>query len=453
MAFSMAREPSVIIVGAGIAGLAAASLLGFSGHSVTILEARNRIGGRIFTLRDPTLGVPIELGAEFIHGIPPAVVDPLRKTHARITEVEGQTWCCFHGELCLCDSSTMEEVLGKMNGSAPDESFLHFLAREFPDSEIDSATREAKRRALSYITGFEAADPALVGVHWLVHSMHAEQEIQGDRSFRSEHGYEDLVDFFRQRIEASKRVSIQTGAVVHGIDWEEGNVRVSAHLDQQPANFEAPKILITVPLEVLKTKAGKPGAIQFNPPIADDKLAALERLEMGQVIRVVLRFREQFWEKISPPGEPGHTLADMSFLFSENEWFPTWWTPMPAKYPMLTAWAPFHAAQKLSGQSSSFITQHAVETLASLLNVEKKEIEDSLQATYFHDWQSDPFSRGAYSYGKVGSDGAQQRLASPVQDTLYFAGEATDTTGHNGTVHGAIASGYRAAMEVLQALA
>jgi monoamine oxidase len=262
MAFSMAREPSVIIVGAGIAGLAAASLLGFSGHSVTILEARNRIGGRIFTLRDPTLGVPIELGAEFIHGIPPAVVDPLRKTHARITEVEGQTWCCFHGELCLCDSSTMEEVLGKMNGSAPDESFLHFLAREFPDSEIDSATREAKRRALSYITGFEAADPALVGVHWLVHSMHAEQEIQGDRSFRSEHGYEDLVDFFRQRIEASKRVSIQTGAVVHGIDWEEGNVRVSAHLDQQPANFEAPKILITVPLEVLKTKPGRGYSIQ-----------------------------------------------------------------------------------------------------------------------------------------------------------------------------------------------
>jgi monoamine oxidase len=73
-----------------------------------------------------------------------------------------------------------------------------------------------------------------------------------------------------------------------------------------------------------------------------------------------------------------------------------------------------------------------------------------LEAAYFHDWQSDPFSRGAYSYGKVGSDGAQQALGSPVENVLFFAGEATDVSGHNGTVHGAIASGYRAAEEILQ---
>jgi monoamine oxidase len=75
-----------------------------------------------------------------------------------------------------------------------------------------------------------------------------------------------------------------------------------------------------------------------------------------------------------------------------------------------------------------------------------------LERAYFHDWQSDPFSRGAYSYGRVGADGAQQVLAAPLEKTLFFAGEATDTSGHNGTVHGAIASGHRAAREILQGL-
>lgn len=87
--------------------------------------------------------------------------------------------------------------------------------------------------------------------------------------------------------------------------------------------------------------------------------------------------------------------------------------------------------------------------LPRLLGVEN--LEDRLEAAYVHDWQSDPFSRGAYSYAKVGAGGAQARLAAPVENTLFFAGEATDTSGYNGTVHGAVASGYRAAEEIVRA--
>ena len=79
------------------------------------------------------------------------------------------------------------------------------------------------------------------------------------------------------------------------------------------------------------------------------------------------------------------------------------------------------------------------------------DLESCLEAASFHDWQSDPFSRGAYSYAKVGADGAQKALGAPVENTLFFAGEATDTSGHNGTVNGAIASGYRAAAEIIRA--
>ena len=89
--------------------------------------------------------------------------------------------------------------------------------------------------------------------------------------------------------------------------------------------------------------------------------------------------------------------------------------------------------------------------MANVLGLNLKGLESWLEEVYFHDWQNDPFSRGAYSYGKVDADGAQQSLSAPVENTLFFAGEATDTSGHNGTVHGAIASGYRAAEEMIYA--
>jgi monoamine oxidase len=98
------------------------------------------------------------------------------------------------------------------------------------------------------------------------------------------------------------------------------------------------------------------------------------------------------------------------------------------------------------------VIDRALHTLGTLLHVKTLELAALLEGAYFHDWQSDPYSLGAYSYGAVGSDGAQQALGSPVEDTLFFAGEATDITGHNGTVHGAIASGRRAAQDILNSL-
>lgn len=122
---------------------------------------------------------------------------------------------------------------------------------------------------------------------------------------------------------------------------------------------------------------------------------------------------------------------------------------MPMKAPLITAWAPFRSAEKLSHCAPSLVVKRSLETLGELLAVEVSHLENGLEDSYFHDWQSDPFSRGAYSYGKVGSDGAHSALAAPLENTVFFAGEATDTSGNNGTVHGAIASGYRAAAQIL----
>jgi monoamine oxidase len=122
---------------------------------------------------------------------------------------------------------------------------------------------------------------------------------------------------------------------------------------------------------------------------------------------------------------------------------------MPVHEPIIIGWAPFQCAERLSGRDRSFVVDRGLKTLSGLLAVSLPNLEEGLEGAYFHDWQCDPYSRGAYSYGMVGADGAQEVLAKPVDGILFFAGEATASPGSNGTVHGAIASGYRAAREIL----
>jgi monoamine oxidase len=447
----MPKLPDVIVIGAGAAGLAAATELGRAGLAVTILESRDRIGGRMFTQRDPVCQAPIEFGAEFIHGLPPEIWGRLQTRNVRIIEVTGDLWCFRNGHLCGCDFfSDVDDILKKMDGNSPDESFLSFLNR-CCNAKSNPEKQEAIERALDYVTGFNAADPDRVGVHWLVQGMRAEEQIEGHRAFRCANGYQDLLDIFSDEL-AQAGIHTRKETVVDSVRWMPGQVEVSARGVSEPGKFEAERVLVTVPLGVLQAGAQEDGAMQFTPALPRAKLEALKRLEMGKVIRVTLRFRNRFWDTFAAPGNQRETLSGMSFLLSDDDWYPTWWTTMPEKLPIITGWAPFRCAERLSGKSHSFVVDRCLQTLSRLLNIGIKEITRLFEAAYFHDWQSDPFSRGAYSYGMVGADGAQEALASPIENTLFFAGEATDTTGHNGTVHGAIASGRRAAKEILRGL-
>ena len=446
----MAPVFDVVIIGAGIAGLAAASELGRAGLAVSIVEARDRIGGRIFTKHNSAWEANIELGAEFIHGRPPEIWKPLQQAGIEITQLEGQSWCSENGQISPCNFfSQIDSILREMDPSTPDESFLDFLNRRFANRNHDPELENAKKHALGYITGFNAADPASVGVHWLVQGMRAEERIEGDRAFRSKNGYEDLLAIFRRQI-SNYNVTVHTGTVAGRLKWKRGHAEIDAHQSAGSLHFTAPRVLITLPLAVLKAPIGEDGALQFIPSLPTSKLNSLNKLATGEVIRVALRFRQRFWDDIA--GDNNQSLSDMSFLFSQDELFPTWWTTMPRKLPVITGWAPFRAAEALSGRPHSEVVQRSLRTLTKLLRVEPQKLESLLEAADFHDWQTDPFSRGAYSYGKFGSDGAQQALAAPVENTLFFAGEATDTTGYNGTVHGAMASGYRAAKEIIQVL-
>jgi monoamine oxidase len=441
----MSSDSEIIVVGAGAAGLSAALALARAGKQVTILEARDRLGGRMHTRND---GVPIELGAEFIHGFAPEIFEPLQQNGIPIEEVSGRPWCQRDGQICSCDFfEEVDHILSAISDQGPDEPFSTWLERKFPNSGNDPRLEEAKRNATRYVVGFNAADADKVSLHWLAHNALADQKIDGERAFRMAGGYATFVELFRKQL-AAAGVSIQLNSVVERIKWSLEGVHLALRTGDNLQELRTRRLLITVPLGVLQAKPGELGAIQFDPGLHPPKQDALTRLVMGKVIRVVIRFRERFWENIRPPNCKD-SLANLGFLFSEDDRFPTWWTRMPEVTPVITGWAPAHYAEKLSGESDFMLMQESLESLSSVFKISKEELENLVAGFYSHDWQRDPFARGAYSYVRAGGEGEQAVLAAPVENTLFFAGEATDTSGHNGTVHGAIASGRRAANEIL----
>ncbi|HKW18201.1 MAG TPA: NAD(P)/FAD-dependent oxidoreductase [Terriglobales bacterium] len=430
----------ILIIGAGVAGLSAAVDLARAGMRVEIIEARDRVGGRILTEIDPQLDHAIELGAEFVHGLAPEIWLPLQQHNLKVTEVDGDLWCSIAGRIQRCNFfAQADKILEEMNDTEPDESFLDFLVRRFPGDDH----AEAKQWATGYVSGFNAANPALVSVHWLVHGRDAEEQIEGDRAFRIQGSYRKLVEIFEQEVR-TLNAPIHLNNSVDGVSWHAGSVQLHARSGEKRRTYSAPRVLITLPLGVLQA----PDSVSFQPSLPDEKQIALRKLIMGKVVRVTLCFRERFWQDLR--GMPdSKSLGDLSFLFSRNEVFPTWWAEMPERVPMLTGWSAARSAEKLAGLGKDAVVEKAIESLSELLNLRKSQIQSQLRTAYFHDWDADAFSLGAYSYVKVGGEGCQGALGKPLESTLFFAGEATDFSGHNGTVHGAIASGHRAAKEIL----
>ncbi len=439
----MQEKVDVAIVGAGVAGMAAALELGRRGLKVVILEARDRVGGRVFTRRDPVANAPVELGAEFIHGRPPEIFNLLQELRINPIASRGDDWCEQEGQLKPCDLfSDLDDLLEKMDDQGQDESFLDFVERCCPGAKEDT-----KDRARRYITGFHAADPAQISVHSLVRGLKADERIGGEQAFRIPGGYAVLIDFYQKQI-AAAAIRVDLNTVVQNIRWKPGEVVLACHSDDGPRVYSARTGLVTLPLGVLQAKPGALGSVCFEPDLPVRKQKALTKLAMGKVMRITLRFRERFWDKLRPSGSK--TLANMRYLFSRQEWFPTWWTTVPEKVPMITGWAPFHCAEYLAQQDATLVFSSACETLRVLLKMAEQEVEDLAESAAYHDWQNDPFCRGAYSYVMVGGDSAHADLAGPLEQTLFFAGEATEVSGYHGTVHGAIASGHRAAGEILR---
>jgi monoamine oxidase len=246
---------------------------------------------------------------------------------------------------------------------------------------------------------------------------------------------------------------IMTNSVVERIDWADGDVELSVRQGnaQSTMRIAARATIITVPLGVLLAPAGESGAITFSPqlPILD---RVRVRLTMGSVVRVIVLFRERWWTKrLRAPRAA--SLESMTFLQGDSGDVPVWWSLHPVQASVMIGWAGGPAAERLSGRASNEIHDRALTALAAHLGVTRRRVTAQVEACWTHDWQHDPFSRGAYSYALVGGADAPRHLARPITLTLWFAGEAADAEGRTGTVHGAIGSGQRAALSVARALA
>ena len=427
----------IVVIGAGAAGLAAASELLRAGRSVLVLEARDRVGGRIWTRREPGLAVPIELGAEFIHGHAPVTRALLAKAGGTAVDSTGTHWTLHAGESTR-RGELFERVQQAMHQSdilaRQDMSFDEFLDRHLGQT----LTLEERQFARMLAQGFDAADTSQASARALL------AEWTGDTlgsvpQSRPCDGYESVLAALVPTPD-DERLRLHLQAAVESVEWSPGSVEVSGHFAGAPFAIRAARAIIALPLALLQRPPAADGAVRFTPALTA-KGAALRALASGAVTKVLLRFASSFWERLRDG-----RYRDAAFFHAPRAPIPTFWTPAPVHAPLLVAWAGGPRALA-AGADPTDVVRAALESLQTLFGAEV-DVAAQLDGYYYHDWQHDPFARGAYSYVLVGGSEARRTLAEPIDGTLFFAGEATDTE-EAGTVTGALQSGIRAAREVL----
>lgn len=412
----------VIVIGGGIAGLTAAHRLTEAGRRVVLLEARERLGGRIWSV--PHGGGAAELGPEWIDGgsgiarLVRAGGGHVRESEGRYLERSADSWI---------DSRTHDVVQRLvrrlLRKGDPDRTVLEALHQAGRSGDL----RQAQDFLFPYIEGFHAADPRILSSRWLI-EVEANQSADVS-SARASGGLTAAIDHLSQGI--TERATVRLNTVVDAVEWRMGQVTVRAGGEE----FVARSAVITLPLGVLQS-----GAVSFSPPLSS-KTIALTQLEMGQVHKVVLAFRTPVWAEAVP--------TDALFLHDGTLPFSTWWIADGGE-PKLVGWVGGPRAIKLNDLDPPRLMGTALDSLAQLLLTDRAALESQVVNAWYHNWNGDRFAHGAYSYVKSGGIDAPEILGRPVDNTLFFAGEATCLHGLNATVEGAMQSGGRAADEVLR---
>ncbi|HEY8076117.1 MAG TPA: NAD(P)/FAD-dependent oxidoreductase [Labilithrix sp.] len=423
-------ECDAIVLGAGMAGLAAAAELTHAGLSIALVEARGRIGGRVATLHDSRTPVPVELGAELVHEGADATRTLVHDAALALHELAGDWFVARGGVL---RKETNEKVDTRIErtvkaiaraGRTHDVSFADALAA----ARVPAADAALAR---SFVEGFHAADLRRIGVRGLVRG--------GDggpgKALRVNVGYSALADALAAQVSSS----LVLGTRVVRIAWRRGEARVTV---EGPTGFSrelrARAVVVALPLGVVRE------SIDLFEPAIGATQRALEGLAIGHVAKMTLRFRDAFWSELRH-GE----YARAAFFLDPTQQVPTFWTSRPFDAPVIVAWAGGPKAKELLAAGELRAVEAALDSFARLLRVDRRLPHDRLETYFTHDWSHDPLARGAYSYPAVGGELAGPRSAKPIDGTLFFAGEHTAEPPDNGTVHGAIESGRRAAHELL----
>jgi monoamine oxidase len=436
----MQMDADAIVIGAGAAGLAAARRLAGACAHVVLLEARDRVGGRVRQYPAARLAVPPELGAEFIHGKAKETMLLMRDTGSKALHTEGDAWIGTNGELRPddVDFRTSARILERAHALAQDESVEAFLQ----PFERDAATRETAKLARAFVEGFDAAEPEIASARAIADELRSGVD---SRSARPLGGYRPIFAGLHDACVAAG-VEIRLSTVARKVAWQRGAVAVdTSGASGDACTIRARGAVVTLPVGVLRHE-GDETAVLFEPALPAAKREALAKIEMGRVVKVVLWFRSAFWERVR-----GGRYREAGFFRTEDGPFAVYWTQFPARSQVIVAWAGGPKAIALDGISPPELVERARSDFGTLLG-EPALAQSEFEGGTMHDWDHDEFARGAYSYVAVGGGNARSMLAAPVDATLFFAGEATSNDGQGGTVNGAFETGERAAAEAALAL-
>jgi monoamine oxidase len=425
----MSREQPahIAVVGAGAAGLMAASELARAGRLVTILEARDRCGGRIYPLPEAEFGYKAEGGAEFVHGAAPVTRALMREAGLSLAPRHGTRWSARSGALQPAEPQLphADQFYQALVAVTEDLPVAAFLATHFADRRYD----ELRRWVTRTVEGYDAADPHRFSTLALREEWLARDD--GEHG-RIREGYGALVAYLETECR-NRGAAIRLGAEVMAIETAGDRVAVCC---AGGVSVEADAAILAVPLPLLSAIA--------LPPLARERVAAAADIGFGNVVKILLRFAAPWWADSG-----GRDMGDLSFLLS-NAAVPTWWTQYPDPYPVLTGWLAGPKADLVSALDEDDLVDMGLASLAGIFELPPERIRAMLVAARAIHWGRDPFARGAYSYATPRTRVALPVLSRPDRDGIFISGEALYAGPNMGTVEAALASGQETARTILR---
>jgi monoamine oxidase len=417
-------EGVVGIIGAGAAGMYAAKLLNEAKTPYKIFEASGHKGGRIKSF----VGFgerPIELGAETIHGSKSVLYNFASKQKVINKKIkvnpkqiyflkEGKV---FRGKEILSQEGIIaalkfEKEIEKYKGE--DISILDYLklnSKKYPSQNWPLIN--------AFVSNNEGSCISRMGMYSL--AKETNRWHSGDDNFFTS---VPLLELLQKEIGYASDSSTIYNCPIKEIDYSGNKITL---INTAAEKFEVDKLIITVSLNVLKSSD-----IKFTPDLTEEKKAAFRKIGMDAGMKIIMKFKEPFVE--------GDALSIISDKSIPNMW--------KTQKNIFTSF--------VTGEKAEYLSEKGGEAEKIIMDELNKMFGNNpgrlLSDFYIQDWFKEPFIKGAYSYAAIGTEGNREILALPINNKIFFAGEATHTGGHNATVHGAMETGERAVSELLKTI-